>query len=796
MRALSARSARRMRIGCVDMGVKMVGARVKRVEDPRLLRGEGAYVDDIQIPGVLHMAVLRSPNAHARVTSIDVGPARELVGVVDAFSFADLGPEPASIPVLIPDASMRGAPQYPLARDRVRYVGEGVAVVVAENRHVAEDALELIEVEYEMLPAVVDPVAAIEPGAATLHDEAPDNVAARLFYTSGDADTAFQNADVIVKERLDMQRYTGIPMETRGVAASRDAVTGELTIWASTQWPHTMRAVVAGMLGVAERSVRVILPDVGGGFGTKAEFYPEDFLVPFAASRLGRPVKWIEDRNEHFLTLVHSREQVHEMELALRMDGTILGMRVRIITDSGAYQRTLGVINASLAGTSIAGVYDIPNIHVEAICASTNKSPASPYRGAGAPEAAFARERLLDIAARDIGIDRAELRRRNLVKPEQMPYDTGMSSVEAAVILDSGDFPATLEKALQMVDYNGFAERQRTARDEGKLIGLGICVYHQVSGTGPFEGAVVRVDPSGQVTVNCGAAPQGQGTATMLSQIVADELQVPHDEVKVVFGDTNGIGFGVGTYASRNAVMAGNATTMASIKVRTKALELAAHMLEADVSDIDYEDGKASVRGVPNASLSLAQIAAAGAPGGSRPDGMDPDLKAEHYFENMAAPYSFGVHIAEAEVNPDTGIVAIPRYVVVIDAGNIINPLNAEGQVAGGVAQGLGGALMEELVYDAEGQPGSTSFMDYVIPGSLDVPEIEIGYLTTSSPLNPMGVKGMGEGGAIGAHAAVANAVADAIAHLGVRVLTTPLKPTTVWQLVRDAQSAPVAAAS
>jgi carbon-monoxide dehydrogenase large subunit len=773
------------------MGVKMVGARVKRIEDPRLLRGRAAYVDDIRLPGLLHMAVLRSPHAHARIQSVDLSAARGLAGVVDVFSFADLGPEPPSIPVLFPDESMRGAPQYPLARDKVRYVGEGVAVVIAESRHVAEDALDLIEVDYEALDAVVDPVAAIEQAAATLHDEAPDNVAARLLLSTGDVDAAFARADRIFTERLDMQRYTGIPLETRGVVANRDPVTDELTIWASTQWPHIMRGIAAGMLGLPERSVRVILPDIGGGFGTKAEFYPEDFLVPFAASRLGRPVKWIEDRNEHFLTLVHSREQVHEIDLGVMDDGKIVGMRVRLITDSGAYQRTLGVINASLAATSIAGVYDIENVHVEAICVSTNKSPASPYRGAGAPEAAFARERLFDIVAGEMGIDRAEFRRRNLIRPEQMPYDTGMVSVEAAVILDSGDFPAALDKALEMVDYAGFAERQRAARDEGRLIGLGICVYHQLSGTGPFEGAVVRVDPAGQVTISCGSAPQGQGTATMLSQIVADELQVPYDSVKCVFGDTARIGFGIGTFASRNAVMAGNATSMASIKLRAKALELAAHMLEASVGDIEYEDGIAHVKGDPQTRVTLAEIAAAAAPGGSRPEGMEPDLRVESYFENMAAPYSFGIHIAEAEVNPNTGVTTITRYVVVNDAGNIINPLVAEGQIAGGIAQGLGGALMEELVYDAEGQPGSTSFMDYIVPGSLDVPEIEIAHMVSPSPLNPMGVKGMGEGGAIGGHSAVANAVADAIAHLGVRVVKTPLKPSVVWELIREASVTP-----
>jgi len=767
------------------MGVKMVGARVKRIEDPRLLRGEGAFVDDIHLPGVVHMAVLRSPHAHARVHSVEVAAALTVPGVLDAFSAADLGPDPAAIPVLFPAETSKATHQYPLARDTVRYVGEGVAVVIAESRAIAEDACELVDVDYEVLPAVVDAVAAIAPGATALHPDAPDNVGATLVYAVGDADAAFAAADRVVGERLDMQRYTGIPLETRGVAAQRDPVTGEMTIWASNQWPHILRGIVAGMLGLPERSVRVITPDVGGGFGCKAEVYPEDVLVPFATARLGRPVKWIEDRNEHFLSLVHSREQTHFVELAFAADGTITGLRAKLITDIGAYQRTLAVINSSLAGSSLAGLYDIPNIHVDVVCAATNKSPASPYRGAGAPEACFARERLIDIAARELGVDRAELRRRNLVRPEQMPFDTGLASVEAAVILDSGDFPAALDQALAMVDYPAFAEKQEAARAEGRLIGLGICVYHQTSGTGPFEGASVRVDPSGQVTVNAGSAPQGQGTGTMLAQIVADELQIDHETVKCVFGDTGRIAFGIGTFASRNAVMAGTSVQMASIKVRDKALQLAGHLLEVDTADLEFVDGAFQVKGSTHARRTLTELAAAAAPGGSRPPGMEPDLESVQYFESTAAPYSFGIHIAEVEVDPDTGQTAVTRYAVVNDAGVIVNPLAAEGQIAGGVAQGLGGALMEELVYDADGQPQATTFLDYIVPGSMDVPTLEIQHMTSPSPLNPLGMKGMGEGGAIGGHTAVANAVADAIEHLGVRVTRTPLKPSTVWELIR-----------
>jgi carbon-monoxide dehydrogenase large subunit len=769
------------------MGVQAVGASVNRMEDPRLLRGEAAFVDDLRFSGLLHMAVLRSPHAHARVLSVDVSAARQLTGVADAFSAADLGTEPPAIPALFSVEGFRPAPQYPLATDTVRFVGEPVAVVVAESRHVAEDALELIEVDYEPLEAVVDAYTAIQPGAPVLHANAPDNVAATMVHEAGDVESAFAAADRVIRERLDMQRYTGIPMETRGVVAQRDPITGEMTVWNSTQWPHTVRTLLAGMLGVPARSVRVITPDIGGGFGVKADFNSEDFLVPFAAGRVHRPVKWIEDRNEHFLSIAHSREQIHEVEIAVRNDGTMLGLRARHITDCGAYQRPLGLVNASLAATSLGGVYRVPAYRVEAVCASTNKAPASPYRGAGAPEATFARERLLDIVARELGVDRAELRRKNLLTPEEMPHDTGLASLEAAVVLDSGNFPAGLEKALEMIDYAGFAARQQVAREQGRLVGLGICVYHQITGPGPFEGGSVRVDPTGEVTINSGAAPQGQGTATMLAQIAAVELQVPHDSIKVVFGDTGRLAHGMGTYASRNAVMAGSSVVMAARKVREKAEELAAHLLEADPSDLVLEDGAFSVKGVPASTVSWADVATAASPGGNRPADMEPDLESVQYFESLAAPYSYGIHIAEAEVDPHTGYTTVTRYVVVNDAGTIVNPRNAEGQIVGGVAQGLGGALMEELVYAPDGQPQSTSFMDYLVPGSLDVPDVEIGHLESRSPLNPLGVKGMGEGGAIGGHTAVANAVADAIEHLGVRVTRTPLKPATVWQLLQSA---------
>ncbi|MFP6690309.1 MAG: xanthine dehydrogenase family protein molybdopterin-binding subunit, partial [Alphaproteobacteria bacterium] len=542
----------------------MIGERVKRLEDPRLLKGEASFVDDIQIPETLHAAILRSPHANARIRGIDLSSARAAAGVVDAFSLADAWDEPPTIPVLVSEPSLLPCPQYPMARDQVRYVGEPVAVIVAENRALAEDALELAVVDYEPLPAVAAMQSAAAPGATILHDTVPDNMAARWTQGVGDVAAAFNGADHVVHEQFSMQRYTGVPMETRGVLATHDAVSGELTIWASGQWPHTARSLTAALLGLDEQNVRMILPEVGGGFGVKVELYPEDILIPFAANRLGRPVKWIEDRQEHMLGIVHAREMDFDLELALKSDGTILGLRGQVVSDQGAYFRTLGIVNPSLAITSLPGPYRIENYSAEMLCVLTNKSPSSPYRGAGGPEAAYARERLFDVAARELDMDPAEFRMKNLLPPEALPYDTGLASVEASVIFDSGDFPAALRQALDTYDYAAFRKSQAQDRANGKLRGLGICVYTQLAAVGPYESAEVRVTGGGKVTVVSGAAPQGQGTGTTLAQIVAETLEVPLENISVSFADTARIPFGVGTYASRNAVMAGSATLVAT----------------------------------------------------------------------------------------------------------------------------------------------------------------------------------------------------------------------------------------
>jgi carbon-monoxide dehydrogenase large subunit len=728
------------------------------------------------------MAIWRSPIAHAQVASVEVGRALTLEGVVDAFDISAFGAAPPTFPVVIGHESLKACPQYPLARERVRYVGEGIAVVLAETAALAADALEAIEVDLEPLEVVAGLETAAAAEAPVLHADAPGNRCAEFSLRLGDVESAFARADVVVSERLAMQRYTGVPMETRGVVAQVDPISGELVIWVSGQWPHTTRALAASLLGLPEDAIRVVIPDVGGGFGVKEEFYPEDLLVPFAARRVGRPVKWIESRREHFTSVVHAREQVHEIQMAFRRDGTILGLRDRILTDMGAYVRALGFVNPSLAAASVPGPYRIADLQIDSVAVVTNKSPVSPYRGAGQPEATFARERLLDIAAGRLGLDPAEIRRRNLLPADALPLDTGIRSVDGAVRFDSGDFRLALETALRVVDY----ERLRSLQPAGKrCTGVGLAVYAQITGTGPFEGADVRVGSDGRVTVVTGAVEIGQGLNTALAQIVGDTLGVSVDRIRVVAGDTARIPHGVGTFASRAAVMAGNAAAAAAERVRSRALDLAAHHLEVSRDDLEWRDGAAWVRGVAQRSLSLGELAQAAAPGAAhRPSQIEPGLEARTYFESDDAPFAYGVHAVVVEVDLETGAVEVKRFVVVSDSGRLINPMIAEGQISGGVAQGLGGALLEHLVYDANGQLLASSLLDYALPTARDLPNVEMVHLEIPTPLNPLGVKGLGEGGAVGAHAAVTNAVADALRLARVVVRETPLSPGRVGHLI------------
>ncbi len=777
-------------------GARYIGSRLKRKEDLRLLTGRGRYVADIALPGMLHAAIVRSPHGHARITGIDAEAALGAPGVVAVLTFADFAATAKPIPMrLSPLAELQRFLQYPLASDKVRYVGEPVAAVVASSRYAAEDATELVEVDYEPLPAVVDGRAALEPGAPLLHEEAGTNLAAEFAVTVGDVDAAFAAADLVFRERLEVQRHSGIPLETRGLVADFDAGRGLLTMWGPTKVVHFNRAVLADLLGLPELQIHFIEPDVGGGFGIRGEFYPEDFLIPLLAMRLGRPVQWIEDRREHFLAANHSREQHHELELAVRADGTILGLRDRIINVMGAYIRTHGATVPQLTSALLPGPYLIPAYQCEVVCALTNKMGTGTYRGPGRFEATFVRERMVDAVARRLGLDPADVRRRNFIPAERMPYDVGVNALGTRVEYDSGDYAGLFEKALAAVDYAGLRAERDAARAAGRAVGIGIGFFVEKSGLGPWEYARVEVDRTGKAFVYSGLASVGQGVETSLAQVCADELGVAYDDVTVFHGDTDLVPHGVGAFASRGAVLAGNSTLLAARAVKERIRQVAAQELEVNPADLEMADGRVYVRGAPDHGRSLAEIAHAVAQGRPRPTGyttevvttsLMPRLSEEAFFEVEHMAYPYGVHLALVEVDRETGMVDIKRYLIAYDVGRAINPMLVEGQIVGGSAQGIGGSLLEEFAYDEAGQLLNASFADYLLPTAMEMPRrVEVLLLEDApSPLNPLGVKGAGEGGVVGCPAAIANAVVDA---LGVEVYELPLTPERVRALARSA---------
>ncbi len=639
----------------------------------------------------------------------------------------------------------------------------------------------------------VDPEEALKPGAPLLHEGSEDNLAAMVSQTVGDPEAAFAQADVVLRHTFSFGRISGQPLETRGVVASyeRTKLGESLTVWDSTQSPHTARRVLAGMLQMPQHAIRVIAPDVGGGFGVKNRFYAEEFLVPFLARRLGRPVRWIEDRREDLLTTYQAREQVHHLEVAARRDGTILAIRDRLLVNMGAYS-PFGLVAPFNTTTTLPGPYRLRNYHVEMRAAYTNKPGMAPYRAAGRPPGVFAMERAIELVARHLGLDPAEVRFRNLVQPQEFPYRTGLLDRDGSeVCYDSGNYPACLRKALDMADVAAFRQEQAAARQQGRYLGLGIACYVESTGRGPFEGATVRVEPSGKVVVVTGASSQGQSHETALAQVCADRLGVDLDDVTVITGDTSAIALGVGTYASRTAVVAGNAVSMAALAVREKAIKIAAHLLEASPDDLEVRRGAVGVRGVPDKEVTLARIAqivTSPPPAYIFPEGLEPGLEATHYFHPTDNTYSNGVHIAMVEVDVETGVVTVLRYVVVHDCGVVINPVVVEGQVRGGVAQGLGNALYEEMVYDHLGQPLTASYMDYLLPTAMEVPPISVGHVETPSPRNPEGIKGAGEGGTMPAPAAIANAIDDALAPLGIVVPRVSLSPSSLLALIAGAK--------
>jgi carbon-monoxide dehydrogenase large subunit len=783
-----------------------IGRAVRRREDRRLLRGDGRYLADLRLPGALEVAFLRSPHAHALVKRIDAGRARRLPGVVAVFDGSDVAErvEPLT-PTLwkTPPAAIqeRARPrirperQPLLALGKVRYVGEPVALVVATDRYVAEDALELIDVDYEPLPPVQGVDDALRTDAPLLHDEWGDNVTVSLQVDKGQVEQAFAQAEVVVRERLRSHRYAAVPIETRGVAATVDPHDGRLSVWASTQVPHAVRDVLAALFQLPLHDIRVVAPDVGGGFGVKGHVYVEDVLIPLLARDLGRPVRWVEDRREHLQAAYHAREQIHEIELAADADGRLLGLRDRILFDSGAHN-PLGMVLPYNTVAHLFGPYVVPAAHVEAIAAVTNKTPHAPYRGAGRPEAVFAMERMLERLATALSLDPAEVRLRNLVPPESMPYDTGLLYRDGQpLVYDSGDYPTMYRRALELVEYDRWRAEstRRRGRDGGCLIGIGLAGYVEGTGIGPFESGSVAVDPSGRVRVATGSCSQGQGHATTFAQLVAEVLGVRLEEIDVVGGDTGAILHGFGTIASRSMTTGGSAVAAAATAVHHKALRVGAELLEASADDLELLDGAVQVKGAPDRVISLGEIARRLQPGPGRPGAETAGLEEEAYFEPSTVTYASGVHAVVLEIDTETGQVGLLRYAVVHDCGKVVNPTIADGQITGGVAQGIGGALLEEVVYDQQGQVLTSSLMDYLLPTATDLPEPLLDHQEHLSTRNPLGIKGLGEGGAIAPPAAIANAVEDALRSLAVVVRETPLSPNRVRQLIRESARVPTA---
>jgi carbon-monoxide dehydrogenase large subunit len=764
------------------MAERLFGSKVRRREDARLVTGRGRYVADVALPGLLHVAVHRSPHAHARLVAVRADGIRRRPGVVRVLVPADVAAL-GSLPLLVPHASLVApACAAILPQQVVSYAGQPVALVVAESAAAAADALDALRVDYEPLPPVASLDDALRADAPRVHPGG--NVAARFTQRVGDPGAALAAADVVVRERFRLHRGAGMAMETRAITARWDADLDQLTVWSTTQAPQILRRMLARFLDLAEHAVRVVTQDIGGGFGPKAIVYSEDILVPYLARALGRPVRFVESRREHLLAVTQERDQWHEAELGLTRDGRIVALRDTFVHDCGAFV-SWGVIVPLITSVSVPGPYRVPNYEVTFTAAYTNRVPVTPVRGAGRPQAVFVMERLLDLAAGRLGLDRVGIRERNLIPPEAFPYDVGLVSRDNGPRrYDSGNYPECLRRAVEAVGWKSFV-RERVG---GRRLGLGLALFVEDTGLGPYEGIRVRVSHDGHVFVYSGASSQGQAHETTLAQIVGDGLSVPLEQITVVPGDTDGLPYGVGTFASRVAVLGGASAAHAAGEVRRKALAIAAERMEAAAEDLVLEDGRVTVRGVPGRGVALGEIAAiasAPRPGYALPGAMDPGLEATGYVHVTQSTYSSGAHAAVVEVDPDTGVVRVLRYVAVDDCGVMINPMVVEGQVHGGIAHGIGNALLERVVYDEGGQLTTGTLMDYALPRATDVPRLEVHHVVTPSPLNPLGVKGAGEGGTLPAPAAIANAVADA---LGVSVTEMPLTREQVW---RYAQAAP-----
>lgn len=771
-----------------------IGQRYPRVEDPALVRGAGRFVDDIHPPGLLEAAFLRSPIAHGLIKSIDASTARELPGVHAVYTLTDLRAAltadrlPLQFPstVLPPNIS-----PFILAGKEVSYVGETIVLVVADNRYIAEDALTLINVEFEELPAVADCRAALTPDSPKAHLDRPSNLLIDFQQNYGDADAAIEAAPRRLTLSLKQHRGGAHPIECRGVIASYDADADMLTVWDSTQLAHEARFFIMTLLGLDENRIRVIAPDVGGGFGAKFILYPEEVAIAAASRLLGRPVKWIEDRREHLMGAIQERDQFWELEVGFDNDGRLIGIRGTMVNDAGAY--TLQGINMPYnASTNVPGPYMLPNYRLHVSVVETNKVPTAPVRGAGYPEGCFAMERVLDTIARELVIDRAEIRRRNLVPASAMPYKTPMTVRSTSpIVYESGDFPACLELALEAADYRGFPARRAAALVQGRHLGFGLSTGLKGSGRGPFESAIVRVGRSGKVSVYTGAMAMGQGLKTVLAQIAADELGVRPEDVTVVSGDTSTIQLGLGGFASRQTVTAGNSTHLAARAVREKAIAAAAVLLDVPEDNLDIVDGMIGEPG-KNQSISLREVAdaLAGAPGYKMPEGLAPGLDSAVNFETSALTYGIGAHAVELEVNPATGEVKLLNYVVVNDCGRAINPMTAEGQIHGGLVHGIGNALFEWMGYDDNAQPITMTLAEYLLPTAPEIPPIDVRLVEYPSTKNPLGVKGIGESGTVPAAAAIMSGIEDALRDYPIRIDEAPIGPARLFDLIQAAKQA------
>jgi carbon-monoxide dehydrogenase large subunit len=773
------------------MTTRYFGAPITRNEDARLLSGQALFVDDVELPGMLHAAFLRSNVAHAHIRSIDVAAARARPGVVAVYTAADLGAYWAPGPLLVPPPPIAGITfnqrtQVPLAKDKVRHVGEPLAVVLADSRYIAEDALADIGVELDPLPAVVDLEKALDDTSARVHDDVRGNIAAHVRQSRGNYAAARSRADHLIARRFLYDHGASSPIETRGIVANWDGRANQLTIWDTTQAPVFLRNGLAGMLGLSERQVRVIAPFVGGGFGPKIMlFYPEEVVIPWLALQHDRPIKWIEDRLEHFFATTQERGQTHDAEMALSRDGQILGIKDTFLHDTGAYN-PYGLTVPINSQCTLLGPYVVPHYDSTFTAVFTNKPIVTPYRGAGRQHGVFVIERLLDIAARELGIDRAEIRRRNFIPADAFPYNNEIIYQDfTALEYDSGNYEPILDKALDMIGYQKFlAEEQPRLRAQGRNVGIGIACYVEGTGIGPYEGAKVQVQANGKVSVATGIGTQGQGHFTSFAQIAADQVGVDVRHVDVVTGDTDQFYWGAGTFASRGAVVAGNAVNEAAKTVRQKILWLAAEHFECAEEDLEIADGAVSVVGVPGQSVKLGALALKANPmrGAVRP-GTEPGLESTQYFGPPSGATASGVHAMIVEVDPQTFMLNVLKYVVVHDCGTIINPLILAGQIHGGVAQGIGNAFYEQLMFDDDGQLLNASLADYLLPSALEVPRMEIAHTVTVSPLNPLGIKGAGEAGAIPVGPLFAQAIEDALADQKIELLEIPLSPNRLFEL-------------